>query len=337
MVDPIRLAEVVRSRMSRSQSVVSAFWIKVDGDREAYRRALLDRATEGAIVPLIVRGRLFENPNSVLNDLAHLIAENRPAFELGRRLTTGSDQLAIVLLARGELCVPQVSSPVLLPEWLPVAGGMVTHMTIEDLTWTADCPLNAADVQVEEICEHVFELEGVILTRLKEVHTSDHNAGNALLEFIRRGAPQVESYPEILADAEAFRSTVRNPTAFRPSVREGRSLTARFWHTAMSTSPEQLTRPSRALADALGLSKTLLSGFRGTLLSTIWRPSARDTNPSVMFCRNLLITISAACQFVTAAAHADSYASYPILLLRAVSFDLRTSMHEAQEVLSFLP
>jgi hypothetical protein len=54
------------------------------------------------------------------------------------------------------------------------------------------------------------------------------------------------------------------------------------------------------------------------------------------FVRNLLLTLTASAQLITAAAHADAYRAYPVPLLRAASFDLRRAVTDAVRVLRCL-
>lgn len=338
MVDPNRLAESVRFRLDKSSHAVTAYWVRVSGDRESYLAEFSGHIGDDPIVPLIVRGPMFDNPNSVLADLVELISQNRSAFGfLASARERPPTKCAIVLLARSELSVPQASSPVNLPEWFPVSGGQTVYTVIEDLTWTADGPLNAPETSEERLCEALFSLEAAILRRLTRVHTSDHNAGNALLQLIRRQITPPEGLIDIVTGAEQFRTEVRNPSAFRPSVREGRSITARLWKVVAVSSFDQLGGPSRALASALGLFGGPLLGFHEAIVSVMSRPSNRDPTEQVRFARNLLMTTASVCQLVTAAAHADSYGSYPVALLRMLSFDLRSSMNSSENLLNILP
>jgi len=324
---------VVRRRLAQAPSVVSAFWVRVDGDRESYKAELTALFKEEAVVSLIVRGALFENPNSAMADLIDLIQQNREAFAHSHEDEGGRSKWGIVLLGRSELSLAQASSPVTLPEWFPVHGGRTIHTMIEDLTWTADSPLSNGQLAIDELCRELFDLEGILLQRLHYVHTQNHNASNSFLQLIRRKTASPESYHEILVAAGQCRQEIKNPGGFRPSVKEGRSLTARLWQVVNTAASEQLGAPSLALADALGLSDKSLPTYHESILAVLFRPSTRDSSPRVRFCRNLLITIGSICQLVTAAAHSDAYGSYPLLLLRTLSQDLRKSLLSAQETL----
>lgn len=280
-----------------------------------------------AVVSLVVRGGLFENPNSVMVDLVELIERNRSVFTaLKGSPYDAPGKWGLVLLARSELSLAQASSPVTLPEWFPVHGGRTVHTTIEDLTWTADAPLNGRESNVDEICRTLFDLEGAALSRLKAVHEFDHGLSNSLLQLIRRKSDPPESFNQILGAALNYRGEVRNPSGFRPSVKDGRSLTARLWHLVATTPADQLRGPGQALAVALNLSDKETISYHESVLSVLFRPSQRDSDLRVRFCRNLFVVVASSCRLTTAAAHSDEYSTYPIPLLRTLSQDLRRSL-----------
>ena len=120
-----------------------------------------------------------------------------------------------------------------------------------------------------------------------------------------------------------FHAGVSVASAFRPSLREGASLVSRLWRIAQTRSPGDLHKPSKALAVALHLeSPTAFESFAGV----IGRPSSRDASASQGLCRSLLASVSAGCQHVTAAAHADEYRRYPVPPIVSFSFELRSSL-----------
>jgi hypothetical protein len=101
-----------------------------------------------------VRDARFDNANSVLADLVELLERSRDLSvgEVASRIQK-KRKCGIVLIARTELTIPQAASPVMLPDWFPIARGTTTSVVIEDLTWTADAFLNGADARIDEIGE----------------------------------------------------------------------------------------------------------------------------------------------------------------------------------------
>ncbi len=90
--------------------------------------------------------------------------------------------------------------------------------------------------------------------------------------------------------------------------------------------PEALGRPSRALAQALHLAASPEVSWHESLESIVRRPAGGEPDAATRQAQNMLILIGTTGQLTTAAAHADEYASYPVSLLKSVSYDLRRSM-----------
>jgi hypothetical protein len=329
MFSPERLAEILRTSLPPEGSL-RVIWVAVAGPRDEFADRLNSSLESFPGVSLVVR-KGFDNANALLNDVTQLLEENRTACEQGLSGDFGVPAgVSLILLARSELNLPQTASPVTLPEWFPLGGGQSMMAVIEDITWTASAPLNAPEARLDELCSSLFELETSLISRLRDVHDSDHGAGNALLELIRR---EDEKYPTILENAAAFSAEVRNPTSFRPSVKEGRSLISRLWGLTQKSSPDELHRPSKALGRALALPEQPLEGFEESLASVLRRPHGKETEWRVRFGRNLLVTSTTACSLITSAAHADDYPPFPIPLLKSISLDLRTSLRAADFVL----
>jgi hypothetical protein len=289
------------------------------------------------LIPMIVRQQLFDNPNAVLVDLIGLIKLNREIIEKFCTQFAREEKpfCALVLLGRGDLCVTQASSPVTLPEWFPILGGRSIATIIEDVTWTGEAPLNAEECRVPNICEALFELEKALIPRIDHIHNNNHSAVNAFLDLVRKNVRPQEDMKDVLAKATEALSEVRNPSAYRPSVRDGRSLIARLWRLTNERSPDQLVAASKALASALGVAESWNSKSHESLLSVIGTPPGRQS-PSTRFARNILETVAGASRFVTAAAHSDAYCSYPVALLLSMSFDLRKALMSLTDELSSL-
>ncbi len=62
-------------------------------------------------------------------------------------------------------------------------------------------------------------------------------------------------------------------------------------------------------------------------------PTSRRPSGGRHFALNVLYTVGAACQFVTASKHADVHPSYPLPLTRSLSYDLRRSLDSIIETL----
>ena len=318
----------IESQLGRLSGPVCVFWVQVLGDRGSYA-AEVKALSSNKVVPLIVRRGAFDDPNSLSEDLVRVISENRESFGSAQAY---EEKYAILLLARNEFGIPQVSSPAVLPEWFPAHGGELVSASIVDLTWIAEAPLNGPNSRIGDLCAGLFRLEESILARIRMVHSRDHNSGNAFFELIKRG--DTERYDQLLDDMSRFRMTVKSPAAFRPSVRQGMSLVGRLWQVSGALPVEQLGRFAKALSRALDLPESLL--VKESIVSVLYRPSTRDPSFANRFSRNLIGLNQAACQLITAAAHADDYNAYPVALLRSISYDLRSGLNECEIALRSL-
>lgn len=329
-VTPERLAENVARRFQESTSEVSAYWMKVDGNREEYAARVREGLSNLPIVVLIIRDSSFNNPNAVAQDLVRILGANRVACEAVLFPSPLSLNCGVIILGRTPLLIPQSSSPVRLPDWFPTRAGEITSLFLEDLTWIADASLNCPEARISEICVHLYGLEGALVTSLIEANGKNHNVGNALMDMIRQDGDG--KYSALLGEFEAHHAGITAPSSFRPSLREGRSITGRIWRIVQGRSPEGLNAPSKALAKAAGFSEASLSGS-DSFAAVLTRPSNRDDSSATRFMRNILTTVASACQFVTAASHADQYSRYPVPLLVSFSYDLRKSLASAERAL----
>ncbi|MEU3984867.1 hypothetical protein AB0F77_33200 [Streptomyces sp. NPDC026672] len=329
---PVRLASAVRSRLAVAAGGLSGFWFQVRGDRTAYARELQEHLAADPVVVLVVRGTPFDNANAVLDDFVAILEENQEACEkhLGGDVTT--DRRAVVLLARTTLQLPQISSPVTLPDWFPGLGGRTPSVIIEDLTWRAESPLNTAEAAVDELCRRLFELEGALVDRLSSVCARKKAETDGFWDMVRRGEED-PSFADFLDGVRRARHEVHNPSSYRPSVREGSSLVARVWGRTQATTPDGLGKLGKALARALALPESADASWHRSIVSVLFRPSLRPPSDHQAFAVNVLVTVGATCQVITAAAHADAYPSYPVPLIRSLSFDLRQGLAGARRTL----
>lgn len=332
---PAQVVAQVSTLHSEYSHPVCAFWVAVPTERDLFASSLREVIGDGAVVPIVVRGVLFQNPNEILNDLARVLDSQRAELEaLPTRLGARPARVAVILIGRSELIVPQVASPITLPTWFPVAPGETLSTVIHDLTWTTDGSLSSEDVRVPEICGRLFGLEGRLLARLREAHEADHTASNAFYELFRRRGPGEEAYSDFLRGAVAAHAAIKNPESFRPSVKVGASLIGRLWEMVNSTSPDGLAGCSKALSRALGIEEASVGRFHEGVQTVLTRPSTRDAIPGRKVARALLVTVAGSCQLITASAHADEYPRYPIPLLRSLSYDLRRSLSDLEDILS---
>jgi hypothetical protein len=331
-VAPDVLAATIRERMARSVSELSAYWIQVKASRTAYAADLREKLADDPVAVITVNDRGFDIANAVLSDLVRLLNQYQSMCEAAFRSRPRRSGLGIVLVALGPLSVPQLSSAVPLPGWFPIHPGEVITLVIEDLTWTADVSLNDLETtKVDELCERLYELEGALLARLAEAYGKDESCGTGFFAAIKRG--KHEDYARLLETFRRQHKAVGSPTGFRPSRKEGGSLTARLWTLVQGEAPDKLSPLAEKLASALAMGGDMGPSWYESLAAVIRRPTSREGWDAVRFAGDLLVTVAVSCQFVTAAAHAGEYRSYPVPLLVSFSYDLRRSLLSAEQVL----
>jgi len=329
MLTPERLVAILDGLASQHGKGLMAFWYKVSSNREQFRTEIVKLRKKLRLVPMVIRGEGFLNPNALATDICRAIESHREEFESEwfRGHPPGSPIL-LLLLGRTELSIPQMSSPAVLPQWFPEWGGRTVQITVQDLTHTAKGPLNIPEGQIDEVCVELYDLENALLARLTAVAEEDHNAGNALFEVIRDPKVEKEKYKDFLTKASRNLAAVHNRSGFRPSARDGQSLVGRLMRLASSSSPDQLPKRGIGLAKALGLTDKELLGIDDPITGVLLRPVNRE-EANERCCRNMVVAIYAAAQLVTAAAHADDYPGYPVELIRHVSYDLRRFLSSA--------
>jgi hypothetical protein len=279
----------------------------------------------------------FDNPNAVLSDLCRLIDANRAYFESGAVALPGpSEPLALLLLGRSELGVPQISSPATLPAWFPVHGGELALVVIEDLTHTADAPLSAAEPHLHDIRAGLYELERTLVARLSRVACRDHRLGQSFFALIKSDTRPDEKYPEFLNQAKANLDRVSAPAGYRPRAGEADSVVGRMLALVCRESPDRLLHASQALATALDMAEKTAPIVDDSLIAVLLRPTTRASSKAARFALNALVTTYASAQIITAAAHAHEYPTYSIRLIESVSRNLAATLGELTDGLTTL-
>jgi hypothetical protein len=325
-----RLVSTIDEAFGTAPWQVAAFWCQCTDRRDDLRAEICNRESTTCVVPLVLRGPGFEHPNSVHSDLLALISEHR--LEIEQRVQTFAntpvEAVALLLISRAELRVPQMASPVALPSWFPVRGGEVTYVPVIDLAGRVAAPLNAPEGKLEQLCELLYTLNGALLTRIRAVAKQDVGRVVPLFNEIRMGEDPPANgaaVEEFLSQADAFHQSIKNPSGFRPGARD-KSIISILLLVGNSRSPDALNKVGKLTATALGLSEDRVNPSAPSIVSVLLRSTNRDTTKLVQWGRNLITSVYAASQLVLAAAHADAYPSFPIVLIRSVSLDLRSSL-----------
>ena len=326
-----RAVELLRDEARDADEPLRVYWHEMtEASRQDFASELLNLRGGLPIVPIVLRGALFNNPNALLSDLATLIDDNRNAF-VGVP-GTRSGCLCVMLLARTRLQTPQVSSPVMLPEWFPVQAGREIHVRLRVFADSVEVALlNAKEARVERLAELLFGFEEVLAERLEVTYARCSRELDRLFGELK-AVPEVEKMPpkELLSRFRNHLHTVSEPRAYRPSVRTAGSLVALLIRLVMKSSPDRIASVGAALAKALCIGDGV--EMRPPMLSVLLRPSARGM-PGAAAGHAMLLAVYGAYQFITGAAHAGEYPAFAIGLLHSTSRDLCRALQDGAEII----
>lgn len=331
--------EIRRRRAGSDQDTIRFYWVAVTaeddgGDRDRFGRLLREMAGGHPVVPVVLRMRGFEDPNAVANDLARVLEvrgdDLRSADTRERIVESGF--VDFVLIARRGFPLAATSSPLLLPDWFPVSAGENVTARIEDLTWSVEVPLSAPEAHIGDISRLLCELDRILLSRVREAGARDHRLVRGLLDRLQQGGGKPVSFHDFVSKAEAALDGVRNPRGYRPSARSA-TVVGGLWSVTTQTHPDGLGKVARSLTQALQVSAGGAGAREESIMAVLARPSSPIRDSELRWAFDMIITVRAACQLVTAAAHADEYSRYPVRLLGSLSRELQRSLDGFVDVL----
>ncbi len=325
MISPEQLIQELAERSRASLAPLNVSWVTIQGERDSFAEQVRELRREMAIVPWIVRGVGFSDPNSVMNDVSEALCAARADIDQIGQAARGCGFVDLVLVSRKGWNLAISSSPVTLPSWFPISPEHTITCRIRDLTWATAVPLSDQVVYLEELRRLLYELDMSLTTKLRATASTNGKRLNSLWSHLSE--TDGGSFADELRRSDERLRGIRNPSEYRPSIKS-RTMVGYIWAAANSTSADRTMRIAKALSDGLALRHVTEIG-PPPLLAVLNRPSNRNISEDIWWCYCLIATIRSACQFVTAAAHADEYARYPVVLLRSVSRDLRTFLDEA--------
>lgn len=323
MLTPKIVADNLRSR---PREPLRVFWVWVRDDRDDFKRKLTQLRDRSPVVPWVMRRAVLQNPNSVMSDVGEILNDAREEIEAVRDAAAKEGGVDLVLLGRADLKLADTSSPILLPDWFPVAPGQTPPVRIKDLTWSARVPLSDPALALDDLRRMLHDVDHALTNRLQASRKIDHRLTNALWDHIGGKGERID---DALRHMKAHLHKVSNPTAYRPSVAHGRStMVALLWAHANRTAPDAVLKTAKALADGLRIKDDDVARDDASLMAVLNRPSNRmDARVEWAFC--LIVTVRGACQLVTAAVHADEYPAFGAQLLQSTSLDLRSFLDDA--------
>jgi hypothetical protein len=244
----------------------------------------------------------------------------------------------LVVVSRKELSLADTSSPLVLPEWFPVKAGQTATVRIEDLTWSATVALSDEASGLDDLRRILYEVDTALLARLRAVRGSDRRRTQSFCDLVLErttGGGIDEKFIDDELDRIALTlKMVQNPTGYRPSASKNPTVVGRLWSHANKTAPDGLLKMAKALAKALDVGDL---GTDDSLVAILNRPANRIGDAGVRWSLGLIVTLRSACQFATAAAHADDYPRFSAVLLRSTSENLRRFLDGATAKLRRAP
>ncbi len=340
MLTPDNVFEEIKRRRERSDDPVRFYWIDISkeggGDRNRFVRSLHDRAGSNPVRAVILRTPGFMDANSVMNDLAEVLEGCRrdllSAEMIGRIGRSG--HLDIALIARRELKLAITSSPLVLPDWFPLRAGQEVMARIDDLTWTTRVPLSAREAHLGNLQRLLYELDGALLERLRVVGEQDldRRLQMGFLDRVRAKSESTLAINELLGVARRELQAVRNPRHYRPRS-TGPTAISRLWRATVEKPSSELHQLAKCLAKALQVVPADIGGHAESVVAVLGRPTTPISDPAIRWAFDVVVTVGAACQLTTAAAHADAYARYPVRLVGSLSRDLQRALDDFIRVL----
>lgn len=329
LLEPGEVVEEIRRRPS--DDVLRVFWVQVWWQSREDFAADLAAANDNpdrVLVPWTLRKpNLFMDANAVMFDVLEVLEDARAA--LAHPAASGID---LVLLTRRELAVVDASSPIELPNWYPVsrARGETVTTTVQELTWEVAISLGDEALLLEDVSRLLYDLDVALLARLGGALARSKRKVQSVEALLFSG----KGLDQDLARIEAALNQARaSKERFRPSTRPGRdhSIVAKLWRVVNQTAPEGLVKYSSALAQALEPRHAAGDGqpVAASLVSVLSRTSNPIEDDADRWCFNLMVTVRSACQLLAAAAHAEEYPRFPVVLLKSVSQDLRRFLDNA--------
>ncbi len=339
MLSSSTIADSLRRFHQQQTEDIEAFWIESPGSRQQLAIELQARA-EGLPILVTTVGRdRFMDPNGIVDDLSLTIQENEAWFTPDRRELVIQDQkFSIVLVSKRPLGVPQISSPVSLPDWFPLWPGRLLTANITSVFSSITLSLASQDIPEAAINKALFGLEQSLCNRLEAVLRSDPTASDQFMTFVASSASAPANLAELIASSRQGLQS-RTGDEFRPggSVESGFivSQLARIWRDCPPKDRQTLATHA---AEALGLSEASAIDIQFSLTALLTRGKEKlPTVPAhITFFRNLMVTVSDVVQFINGIHHADEFPQFPAVLTITFAKELANSCRNASRTISEL-
>ena len=327
---------LVRDVMAR-EPPLGLYWLECDQSRDEVAATLEAQNTSCCVITLIAQ-RGFDHANTVPTDLVELLDSQRARIE--ERLSNAHrDRLpiALVILSRTRLKAPEAGSPVSMPLWFPHYGGRILPLEIQDLGSRVPATLNSQAEELTAVRVALHEIQGLMLSRLRDTTKSDVASASAFIQQLLVGSET----PNIFLDSCEQRHGKQMSTGFcvTTNPKSPPELLGRMAYRVGTLSPENLPSFGAVLFKALQIDALRVNvavepftavGFRSTQAK--FEKTRQDRLP-----RNTVLMLYAASQIVTASHHSEDYGEFPVSVMRAVLFDIRQFLAMLKDLCRGIP
>ncbi|QPF76185.1 hypothetical protein G8A07_26835 [Roseateles sp. DAIF2] len=333
------IADYLRNLHVQRDVAVAAYWLEEAASRSELVSQLSALLSDLPVLIAAVPKGAFDDPNGIIDDLAKTISDNAEWFgEEKRTAITRDEKFSLVLVSKRALDVPQLSSPVTLPDWFPQWPGELLTVTIKSVTDAIDISFASADIPVASINASLHALESALCARLDSVLRRAPTAAASLRARLGGSKGPVDLI-QLISQSEEKRRSVA-PADFRPGgSASGEYLVSRLFSQWWECSHKDLHRLAVDIAEALDIhtgSKVEAQHSLASLLTRTVRPKLAETPPGVTLARNAIVSLAHAIQFTNAVHHAGDYPNFPAALTISYAKDLSRSCKRAADALSTL-
>lgn len=339
MLSPTTIAGSLQEFHRQQDEDIEAFWIESSGSRQQLATDLQALVAGRPILVTTVGRDRFIDPNGITDDLSLTIQENEAWFTRERREWVIRDQkFSIVLVSKRPLGVPQISSPVSLPDWFPLWPGRLLTANITSIFSSITLSLASHEIPEAAINNALFALEQSLCNRLETVFGSAPSASLQLMTVVASNTSAPASLVELITTSKQG-SQSRTGDEFRPggAIDSGFIVShlARIWR---DSPPKDRQKLAEYAAEALGLSDESAIDIQFSLTALLTRGKEKfPTVPAhVTFSRNLMVTISDVVQFVNGIHHADEFPQFPAVLTITFATELASSCRKAARTIAEL-
>lgn len=332
-------ASLFRFHLQQNEDI-EAFWIESNGSRQQLAAELQVLAQGLPILVTIVARDRFVDPNGIVDDLSLTIQDNEAWFTPERRELIIRDQkFSIVLVSKRPLGVPQLSSPVSLPDWFPLWPSRLLTANIKSVHSSITLSLASPDIPEAAINNALFVLEHSLCKRLDTVLRSAPSAADQLMAAVASSAAAPTNIAELVASSRLGLQS-RTGDEFRPGGAADSvfvvSQLARIWRDCAPKDRQELAIHAATALGLSGIEQAIDVQLSLTALLTRGKEKLSAVPVHITFCRNLMVTVSDVVQFINGIHHADEFPQFPAILTITFAKELASLCRNAARTISRL-